>query len=157
MDNLEEFKNQITNELNKQIEKTNNELKNLANKLANEFEKQIEKMKNKDENKRWRAEIGNKYFCVDDYGDVVFRLENNDMADNYRYKTRNYFRTEEEAEEFKEIINTYYDLMDLAEELNNGEKINWKNKEQPKFYIYFSFKINELVQSSVYKIGRAHV
>ena len=137
MDNLKEIKKQIS------------DLQSKLDKLENENKKE-KKQENKKGIKRWRAEINDTYFYANDYGDVDFCVENNDEADNYRYKTRNYFITEKEAEKYQEIINTYYDLMDLAEELNNGEKIDWKNKEQPKFYIYFSFKINELVQSSVY-------
>ena len=63
---------------------------------------------------------------------------------------RNYFKTREEAEEYKEVFNTYYDLMDLAEELNNGEKIDWSNDKQKKFYI--CFKGNKLVQGYTYSI-----
>lgn len=150
MDNLEEIKKQITKVLNEQIEKTNNELKNLANKLANEFEKQLEKMKSEEENKRWRAEIGNKYFFVDDYANVISCHDNNDMTDNYRFKMRNYFKTKEEAEEYKEVMNTYYELMDLAEELNKGRKIDWNNERQQKFYIFFNLKTHKLIQGYTY-------
>lgn len=150
MDNLEEIKNQITNELNEQIEKANNELKNLANKLANEFEKQVKKMKSKDESKRWRAETGNKYFFVDDYANVISCHDNNDMTDNYRFKMRNYFKTKEEAEEYKEVMNTYYDLMDLAEKLDNGEKINWNDKGQYKNSLFYDYDSDTIEQESIY-------
>lgn len=125
--NLEEIKKQIS------------ELQSKVAKLENE-----KKQENKKENKRWRTETGNEYFCVDDYGDVISHHENNTMSDNYRYKTRNYFKTKEEAEEYQEIINTYYDLMDLAEELNNGEKIDWCDKTQRKYDIHFDLRTNKL-------------
>lgn len=121
--NLEEIKKQIS------------DLQSKVAKLENE---------NKKENKRWRARIDDKYFCVDGCGEAIYNYENNDEFDNYRYKTRNYFKTEEEAEEYQEIIITYYDLMDLAEELNNGEKIDWCDKTQRKYYIYFDLRTNEL-------------
>lgn len=146
MDNLEELKNQITKVLNEQIEKTNNELKNLANNLANEFDQQIEKMKNKNESKRWRARINDKYFFVDDFAGVISCHDNNDMTDNYRFKMRNYFKTKEEAQEYKQVMITYYNLMDLAEELNNGRKIDWNNARQQKFYIYVNLEKNALIQ-----------
>lgn len=99
---------------------------------------------------RLRAKIHDTYFYTDDFGYADSCHETNAEVDNYRYKIRNYFKTEEGVEEYQEVMNTYYDLMDLAEKLNKGRKIDWKNKEQPKFYIYFSFKMNELFQSSVY-------
>lgn len=133
MDNLEELKKQIS------------ELQNKVNKLENQ---------EKEKNKRWRAKVNDTYFYVDDSGDVVTCHEYNDdgdnyrykNGDNYRYKTRNYFATYEEAEEYQEIMNTYYDLMDLAEELNKGRKIDWNNERQQKFYIYFNLEKNTLIQ-----------
>ena len=47
-------------------------------------------------------------------------------------------------------MNTYYDLMDLAEELNKGRKIDWNNDTQQKFYI--CLKGNKLVKGYTYTI-----
>lgn len=118
MDNLEEIKKQIS------------ELQNKVNKLENQ---------EKEKNKRWRARINDTYFFVDDSGDVVTCHEYNEYGDNYRYKTRNYFATYEEAEEYKEVMNTYYDLMDLAEELNKGRKIDWNDEDQCKYSFYYKY------------------
>ena len=139
MDNLEELKKQIS------------ELQSKVAKIENES-------KEEKKGKRWRAKVNDTYFYVDDSGDVVTCHEYNDdgdnyrykNGDNYRYKTRNYFKSEEEAEEYQEIMNTYYDLMDLAEELNKGRKIDWYDDSQQKFYIYFDFKRNKFVQSYTY-------
>ena len=87
---------------------------------------------------------------INDAGYVDVSHENNDSFDKYRFKTRNYFRTEEEAEEYQEIINTYYDLMDLAEELNNGEKIDWNDNQQCKYTIYYDFEDNFLNRDNSY-------
>ena len=137
MDNLEELKKQIS------------ELQSKVDKLENE-----KKQENKKENKRWRARIDDNYFCVGGDGELNYSYENNVEYDNYRYKTRNYFKTEEEAEEYQEIINTYYDLMDLAEELNNGEKIDWCDKTQRKYYIYFDLRTNKLDEDYAFMIKK---
>lgn len=113
----------------------------------------IEKLKlenQEKENKRWRAKIHDSYFYINDFGYADGCHETNAEVDNYRYKIRNYFTTEEGAEEYQEVMNTYYDLMDLAEELNKGRKIDWNNDRQQKFYIYFDFKRNKFVQSYTY-------
>ena len=131
MDNLEEIKKQIS------------ELQNKVNKLENQ---------EKEKNKRWRARINDTYSFVDDSGDVVTCHEYNEYGDNYRYKTRNYFATYEEAEEYKEVMNTYYDLMGLAEELNNGEKIDWNDFDQCKYLISYNNKNKKLEIDNVLKI-----
>ena len=118
MDNLEEIKKQIS------------ELQSKVDKLENQ---------GKEKNKRWRAKVNDTYFFVDDSGDVVTCHEYNEYGDNYRYKTRNYFATYEEAEEYKEVMNTYYDLMDLAEELNKGSKIDWNDEDQCKYSFYYKY------------------
>lgn len=130
MDNLEEIKKQIS-ELQSKVAKLENESK-------------------EEKNKRWRARINDTYFFVDDSGDVVNCREYNEYSDNYRYKTRNYFATYEEAEEYQEVMNTYYDLMDLAEELNNGEKIDWNDNQQCKYTIFYDFEDNFLNRNNAY-------
>ena len=131
MDNLEEIKKQIS------------ELQSKVAKLEDES-------KEEKKGKRWRARINNPYFYVDDFGEVDGCHEYNEYGDNYRYKTRNYFATYEEAEEYKEVMNTYYDLMDLAEELNNGEKIDWNDNQQCKYTIYYRFKCDTLDDGIAY-------
>ena len=131
MDNLEEIKKELS------------ELQSKVAKLEDES-------KEEKKGKRWRARRNNRYFYVDKYGKADDTLEINDREDDFRYKTRNYFKTEEEAEEYKEVMNTYYDLMDLAEELNNGEKIDWNDNQQCKYTIYYDFEDNFLNRDNFY-------
>ena len=49
------------------------------------------------EPKRWRAEEGGDYFCID-YGHVALSTEEGDTVDDCRYNSGNYYRTREEAE-----------------------------------------------------------
>lgn len=128
---------------NRRMEDCEKEKKELQDRI-----KELKKRKNK--NKRWRARINDTYFFVDDSGDVVTCHEYNEYGDNYRYKTRNYFATYEEVKEYKEVINTYYDLMDLAEELNKGRKIDWNDETQCKYVIYYNYKENSLEKTYDY-------
>ena len=137
MDNLEEFKKQIS------------DLQSKLDKLENESKKE-KKQENKKGIKRWRAEINDTYFYINDAGYVDVSHENNDSFDKYRFKTRNYFKTEEEAEEYKEVMNIYYDLMNLAEELNKGRKIDWNDKGQYKNSLYYDHDSDSLEQESIY-------
>lgn len=128
---------------NRRMEDCEKEKKELQDRI-----KELKKSKNK--NKRWRAKTGSEYFYVEDFKDVGSTSEFNYDGDKYNYKTRNYFKSEEEAEEYQEVINTYYDLMDLAEELNNGEKINWNDETQCKYVIYYNYKENSLEKTYDY-------
>lgn len=113
-------------------------------KKYNELGEEIKRLENKEKIKRWRANHEKDYYYIDEDGTINSIYEDNDICDNYHYKVRNYFKTKEEAQRHLENINTYYDLMDLAEELNNGEKIDWNNDEQEKYYISYDDNINEL-------------
>lgn len=110
----------------------------------------------KHNNKRWRAEEGEKYYLVGEFekkdvkvGAITleydgYNIESNDAIDIFLYKTRNYFKTKEEADEYREKLKTYYDLMDLADELNGDRKIDWKNFEQHKYHITYDIDKEEL-------------
>ena len=131
MDNLEEIKKELS------------DLQSKVAKIENES-------KEEKKGKRWRAEINDTYFYIDDTGYSDYSHEDKEYADDFRYKTRNYFKSEEEAEEYREVMNTYYDLMDLAEELNNGEKIDWNDNQQCKYTIFYDFEDNFLNRNNAY-------
>ena len=82
---------------NRRMEDCEKEKKELQDRI-----KELKKSKNK--NKRWRAEGANKYFYIDFYGNIESATDLGVYDDIYRYKTRNYFKTEEEAEEYQEIM-----------------------------------------------------
>lgn len=110
-----------------------NNLEELKKKYE-ELGKEIKRLENR---KRWRAEYLEDYYYVDENGEINSIYENDDDTDKFNYKIRNYFKTEEEAKAHLDRLNTYYELMDLAEELNNGEEINWSNTSKFKYSIYF--------------------
>lgn len=110
-------------------------LKELKRKYE-ELGKEIERLeKNKG---RWRAEEGECYYNVSDCGIVACASEDFHVFDDFEYKTRNYFKTKKEAQVHLDNMNTYYELMDLAEELNGDEKIDWEDDNQVKYCIVYS-------------------
>lgn len=66
------------------------------------------------EPKRWRAEGGGKYWYLDDYGVVLSNEEWGDDTDDFRYSIGNYFKTEAEAEAYKEYLIARQMLLDDA-------------------------------------------
>ena len=116
-----------------------------------EIEKQLEELKNQVNSiefegikkcVRQKPEYEEKYFFVDSSIDYQFWEET--KTDLFRFNTGNCFKTEQEAEDYKENLLTKQALKDLALELNNGVEIDWKNEEQPKFYIYYNYDRNLL-------------
>lgn len=66
------------------------------------------------EPKRWRAEGGGKYWYLDDCGVVLSNEEWGDDTDDFRYSIGNYFKTEAEAEAYKEYLLARQVLLDDA-------------------------------------------
>lgn len=101
-----------------------------------ELGKEIQRLE-KRETTRWRADEDDVYYYVAQNGVVTYLTDADKLADRFRYKIRNYFKSDKEAKNYLENINTYYDLMDLADKLNGSEEIDWKNHKQRKYYIYY--------------------
>ena len=55
--------------------------------------------------KRWRAEVGQRYYYVDMYFGVSSFMEEYSNVDTELYNLGNYFQTEKEAEEMKKVFN----------------------------------------------------
>lgn len=109
------------------------------------LEKQLEELKKKvnspegiKRDVRRQPILGQYYFYLDDSG-VIRSIEwHYDDEDLFHFNTGNCFKTEQEAEEYKENLLTKQALKDLALELNNGVEICWENYEQSKFSIYYN-------------------
>jgi hypothetical protein len=69
---------------------------------------------------RWRAEFGNDYCCVTTFGCVHVCDEQKDAYDNFRYQTGNYFKTEEQAEAYKQHL---IDRQRVLDKMKNTDKL----------------------------------
>lgn len=91
---------------------------------------------------RQKPEYGEKYYYLDDGGGINYAYWSNDNIDLFRFNTGNCFNTKQEAEAYKENLLTKQALKDLALELNDWVEIDWKDDNQPKFYInYYSLSM----------------
>ena len=121
-------------EILKEIEKTK---LNLAN---------MEKMLKECKYERWNPKPSQEYYCVDD-GNNVRRVNFNTMNayDRDRIKVYNCFQTREQAETEAEKILVRRQLEDIARRLNKGNKIDWNNDKQFKYYICIDSRDNEII------------
>ena len=100
---------------------------------------------------RQRPKIGERYFyvdscCVDSCSGIDYVFWQETKTDLFLFNTGNCFKTEQEAEEYKENLLTKQALKDLALELNDGVEIDW-GKHNPKYFIYLT-KQGELLDQS---------
>ena len=100
-----------------------------------ELEKQIEELKmakiEEPQSKRLKPNINEIYWTVKANGNIDALNWFNDKTDNWKYLTDNYFKTEEEAEEYKKQIEYTARYKNYIEE--HSEPINWNNSS-PKYF-----------------------
>ena len=125
--------------------------------------------------KRWRGETQEVYYFIAAGGWVGQCHEFSAEADNFRYDVHNYFQTKDEAQEYARVFEIKRRLMAFADEHN--EKIDWKDSQALKWYLYCGeptetivigytyhkhpetvyFSSKELAQQAVKEIGEENI
>lgn len=98
------------------------------------------------ESKRWRAEYNEKYWCNDGNGGIYSSTEDGHKADSYRFLTGNYFKTEEEAEVYKEYLLARQVILDDAD----GGR--W-SKDGCNWYAFYNGMNLDMTDSTFYRPG----
>ena len=94
--------------------------------------------------KRWRAKENGGHYFVDDWGDVDYNYDAGFPPSTFRYNIGNYFKTEEEAEAYKEYLLAKQVLLDDA----RGGKwakdgSNWHaSYDVIRWVLYWSYNYN---------------
>ena len=106
----------------------------------------MEKMLKECKYERWNPKPSQEYYCVND-GNDVRRVNFNTMNayDKDRIKAYNCFQTREQAEAEAEKILVRRMLEDIARRLNKGNKIDWNNDKQFKYFICIDGRDNEII------------
>lgn len=116
-----------------------NEINKTKEHLAN-----MEKMLAECEYERWKPNRYDIFYYLNEYNEVERSEFCDDEADRYLYETFNCFQTKEQAEQETEKILVRRMLEDIARRLNKGEKIDWKDKSQIKYFIYLDKEYDKL-------------
>ena len=120
-------------EILSEIEKTKEHLANLVKKLEGC-------------NERWKPKDYEQFWYVDNYGSVNYTLFMSGIeCDTIRFKNYNCFQTREQAEAEAEKILVRRMLEDIARRLNKGNKIDWNDDKQFKYYICIDSRDNEII------------
>lgn len=103
-----------------------------------ELKKYIEEVEKKEEQDGplWRAKEGEKYWISCDGHCTTILTETMDDVDSFYFKLGNYFKTIEEAEEYREYLNALGTVRIAILEANDGWVPDWSNVDQGKCYIY---------------------
>lgn len=111
-----------------------NEINKTKEHLAN-----MEKMLAECEYERWKPKEREPYFFFTSYGVIETTTFNNkNEGDIRRYNFYNCFQTYEQAEAEAEKILVRRMLEDIARRLNKGEKIDFKDNKQAKYYLRYN-------------------
>lgn len=110
-------------EILKEIEKTKQHLTNMEKML-------------KECDERWKPKDNEKFWYIDSSGSVNYCLFMSETES--RFKNYNCFQTREQAEQEAEKILIRRQLEDIAKRLNKGQKIDWNNFDQNKYFISFN-------------------
>lgn len=108
---------------------------NLTEDERAELERLVDKS-NKPSLQGFKPHYGEKYFYIDERGEVNFFYNRNSSYDKMCYSIGNCFKTEEEAEFEVERLKIVTQLKHMAEAWNTCE-IDWEDENQPKYYIIY--------------------
>ena len=90
-------------------------------------------------NKRWRAEVGGRYYRLNSFGEIYHSLDYRTPNDDYLYYSHNYFKTREDAEKYARVLKTEMLLRQYADEHN--EDMVWDGRCR-HYFLYFNDSIN---------------
>lgn len=89
------------------------------------------------EYKRWKPEIGERYFGRNNDGDIVDYKWQEDPYDIYAYKIRGVCKTEAEAQKARDRQFALVRVNDRIMELNADWKPDWRNIDQRKYTVKY--------------------
>lgn len=122
-------------------------MNNLEEKIK-EIEKQLEELKGQlteaDKEDKYKRKRNSRYYYLNSCGAIYNVFDNEIALDNFRYSIGNFFETSEEVKIYQKKLIIEQELRDIAMELNKGEKIDWNNDEQEKYYLEYDFSIDSI-------------
>lgn len=107
--------------------------------LAN-MEKMLEKG-----DEMWKPEKGEMFYYLNSYNIAISETWDASCSDAEHYNIYNCFKTREQAEQEAEKILIRRQLENIAKRLNKGQKIDWNNEDQNKYFICFNHWQNVII------------
>lgn len=89
----------------------------------------------------WDLEGGDKYYYIDEYGDISDSRIGNDSFEGAKFSIGNVFLTEEDAEFARERLKVIAELKKYAKEFSYEE---WRSANTQKYYLYYNWTNDEV-------------
>ena len=120
--------------------------------IEDNFGIECEKLKENDapNTKRWRAHNGKSYYYITESGDIDTALEVLSKEDDWRYISRNYFKSVEDAEFSIERTKVLYELEKYS--INNNKLLY-----DPNINLYILYYNHEYVTADVSVLSMYHI
>ena len=87
----------------------------------------------------WEPERGDSYYCVLADGEVWELNWNDCLTDKSRLKHHSIYKTRELAEKAAPHLTRFNMVLQAVMNLEPDQKVDWNNKDQSKFQVYFDF------------------
>ena len=120
--------------------------------LQAELDKLEELIKKDDEPAYYVPKMDEKYYYIDNDGDVLSTTWDDVEIDNYRQEFGNCYKTYYEAYNASRMQKDLVKLQRLALTLNEGERIDWKNTKQTKYGLVYDGYIERTRQEYCYTV-----
>lgn len=120
------------------------QLQKQAHKLQEELDKLKQQIEECDKEETDRVQRGKPYFYLSSHGYITETLDKYQATDDIRYELGNYFKTKDEAIEYRTYLETKMKLKMLAKRLNKGKLMDWQDDNQQKYYLFFNHEREEI-------------
>lgn len=132
-------------------------------KKIDELQKELDELKKQENNGIWIPKRGEKYWYIDECGDVFYTINAFNQYDEKRFLIGNVFKTKEEAEFAVEKLKVLAELKVFSEPRDrewDGRNQHWSigyDVQEYKVYIvdWLSYKSNEICFESKEKAQQA--
>lgn len=124
-------------------------IKDLTLELNDEQVEELKLQLNNEKQGRWKPEIDEWYWYIDDCGDVGSDDYDNDKIDSFRHSIGNMYKTEEEAREALKTgwvaqLQARKRIDDYIAEKGYDTNVDWSDNNMEKYFILYNFRNKNL-------------
>lgn len=114
--------------------------------LQAELDKLEELIKQEEKPDYYIPEMKEEYFYIDGDGYICWDIWDDRDKDRHRREYGNCYKTLKEVTHARDVQKDLVRLQRLALTLNKGEKIDWADKSENKYYLLYNWHTHEIMQ-----------
>lgn len=130
-------------------------LKDLTLELNDEQVKELKIQLNNEKQGRWKPEIDESYWFIDDFEDAEYAIYDDNSIDSFRHSIGNMYETEEEAREALKTgwvaqLQARKRIDDYIAEKGYDTNVDWNDDNTKKYLISYSFDTKKVEGDWIY-------